>query len=75
MLSAGSGGQRCVRNGEVRLEGGDHEFEGRVQVCQNGEWEHICIFLRTIDWNENHAKVVCRSLGYSTESKPSICVY
>ena len=64
---AGSGGQ-CASERGVRLVNGDHDFEGQVQVCEDGEWEYICI-VSSRDWTINHGKVVCRSLGYSSESK------
>ena len=70
VLYAGSGGQ-CDEDGEVQLVGGEHDFEGRVQVCEDRDWTDLCILRRLKDWTANHAKVVCRSLGYSTESKQS----
>ena len=68
LLHTGSGGQ-CDEDGEVKLVGGEHDFEGRVQVCEDRDWTDLCILDGLEDWTANHAKVVCRSLGYSTESK------
>lgn len=34
-IVAGSGDQ-CASEGEVRLVNGDHDFEGQVQVCEDG---------------------------------------
>ena len=49
-------------NGEIRLVGGDTEYEGRVEVCYSGAWGSIC----PSSWDSNDAKVVCRQLGYVT---------
>lgn len=47
-------------NGGVRLVGGDSEFEGRVELCLDGEWGTICgNFWSTLD-----AVVVCNQLNY-----------
>lgn len=64
---------QCASEGAVRLVNGDHDYEGQVQVCENGEWEYICVII-SVDWTINHGKVVCRSLGYSSESKISHCM-
>ena len=49
-------------NGEIKLVGGDTEYEGRVEVCYSGAWGSIC----PSSWDSNDAKVVCRQLGYIT---------
>ena len=59
----------CAGEGRVKLVGGSHEFEGDVLICQNGEWRYFCIFVLGIHWTEHHGRVVCRSLGFSTEGK------
>lgn len=70
---AGSGiNNQCSRDGDVRLEGGSHQYEGRVQVCEGGEWTYICILIPGIHWSNSHGEVACRSLNYSTDSKVSI---
>ena len=50
----------CDDEGEVRLEGGQNKYEGRVEVCSNGEWKTVC----DRGWREEEAKVVCRQLKY-----------
>lgn len=45
---------------EVRLIGGKHVYEGRVEVKYDDEWRAICDH----GWNMKAAKVVCRMLGF-----------
>ena len=47
--------------GEIRLIGGSNEYQGRVEVCNNGQWETVC----DDDFGTEEAKVVCRQLGFS----------
>lgn len=51
---------RFVSGSEVRLLGGKHAYEGRVEVLHNEEWRAICDH----GWNFKAAKVVCRMLGF-----------
>lgn len=48
----------CAHN-EVRLVGGEQNYEGVVQVCQNGTWG---TYSRR-SWNSLDATVVCRQLN------------
>ena len=54
-------------DGVVRLAGGSLSNEGRVEVCQSGEWKTVCVN----SWRENEARVVCRQLGYGTQGMAS----
>ena len=52
--------QEC--NGtDVRLVDGETEFDGSVEICQNGLWVPVCDDM----WNYRKAQIVCEQLGYS----------
>lgn len=49
-------------NGEIRLVGGRHLLEGRVEICYDGVWGTVC----SDHWGNMDAAVVCRQLQNST---------
>ena len=58
------------QNGSVRLDADGVRanstcgtIEGRVQVCEDNRWKNLC----DTNWTMSDAKVVCRSLNYSSK--------
>ena len=56
------------RDGDVRLEGGFREYEGRIEICYKREWGTVC----NDGINGSVAEVVCRQLGFSLHSKTQL---
>ena len=57
--------EQCFTEGEVRLEDGLTQNEGRVEICLNGEWGTICDH----QWGASEARIVCQQLGLPAECK------
>ena len=55
----------------MRLEDGVREYEGRIEICYNGEWGTVC----DDRIRDPVAEVVCRQLGFSFhgEGMPYAC--
>ena len=53
----------ACQDGDVRLRGGRHYREGRVEVCRNQQWGRVC----DDNWDDNDSAVVCRQIGLSEE--------
>ena len=52
-------------DGDVRVVGGDSEWEGRLEVCFNQRWGTV----NGDGWSSVDTQVTCRQLGYETSGK------
>ena len=58
----------CNTEGDIRLVNGGNKFEGRVEVCQGGQWKTVCNRM----WGNTEAEVVCRRLQFSGDLERKI---
>ena len=49
----------------IQLVGGRNKFEGRVEICQDGQWKTVC----NRGWGDREARVVCRQLEFAEDSR------
>ena len=56
-------------DGEVRLQGGPNEFEGRVEICEGTQWVSLC---SDSGWYTPEARIVCKQLGFDSSQNPII---
>ena len=59
ILSVSSTLSNC-ENGGVRLAGGSHDLQGRVEVCINNAWGTVC----DQNWDLTEGNIVCQQLGF-----------
>ena len=57
-------GEKCDESAGdyLRLQDGETEYEGRIEVCLNGQWSSVCaddVLCGTA------ASIVCQDLGFS----------
>ena len=53
------------QEGNIRLVGGDYNWEGRVEIFYSGTWSTIS----DTSWTSSDATVVCRQLKHSIEGE------
>ena len=58
-------------DGDVRLNGGTIELQGRPEVCINGVWGSIC----DSGWTLVDAHAFCTELGHPGTGKVTACVH
>ena len=61
--------QNNCTDGDVRLEGGSNEYEGRVEICINQVWGTICSGSSYSRWGVTDGRVVCKQLGHQEFGK------
>ena len=65
--------QSNCSEGDVRLEEGSNEYEGRVEICINQVWGTICSGSSWSGyWGVADGRVVCRQLGHQELGKSDL---
>ena len=59
-----SSDESAYREGDIRLVGGEYNWEGRVEIYWMGEWGAIS----DSTWTAGDANVVCRQLQHYSEN-------
>ena len=72
-------------DGDVRLVGGNTQYEGRVEVCINHVWGTVCSsrysrysywwWSYNYYWGTTDSNVVCRQLGHMELGTIIFCYY
>ena len=57
----------------MRLTGGENYFEGRVEVCLEGQWNTVV--LCDDSWSDPDAQVVCSQVGFFSPGECSDCMF
>ena len=57
--------ERAVRIDALQTDENCRFVEGRVQICEEGDWRDLC----DTNWTLHDTQVTCRSLNYSTTGK------
>ncbi|CAI8023576.1 Scavenger receptor cysteine-rich type 1 protein M160, partial [Geodia barretti] len=67
-------GINCYRgycyDGDMRLVDGETNWEGRLEMCQDGRWGTIAAESET--WGETNYRFACNALGFGTRVNSSI---
>ena len=58
----------CCSLGDIRLVGGQHSGEGRLEYCSGGVWGTVC----NEEWNLNNTLVACRQLGFNVTTQGKV---
>ena len=64
--------QSNCSDGDLRLEGGSNEYEGRVEICINQVWGTICSGSSYSRWGVTDGRVVCKQLGHQEFGKSEL---
>lgn len=57
-------------DGQLKLIGGDYEYQGRLQICSHQRWETLNYY----EWTFLTAYVACNDLGFQCMSI-AICMH
>ena len=60
-----------IKNGQLRLANGLHNYAGRVEMYWNSEWRTLCYD----GWDELDAQVVCRQINHLSTSVQILGMY
>ena len=55
-----------TKDGDIRLVGGEHLWQGRLEIFLSGSWGSI---MKYYSRDSHESRVACRQLGYDPHSK------